>query len=147
MCVINHCLSESILLIIKLDMSLLSSKFKYDVFLTVRDPKDRVKGYVKNKFRDAGITFFVDEEERLSVHGAITWSRIVMALFTPEFLDSEMCLKRLVVSLMSWAHVVPVFCGVSRHQVHEKMHELFATFNVAGNNFLPGITLSLQNSR
>ncbi|XP_028758918.1 TMV resistance protein N-like [Neltuma alba] len=126
-----------------------SSKFKYDVFLTLRDPKGCMKGYVENKLRVAGTRVFVDdEEEAFSVQEAeaALGSRIVVVLFTPEFLESEKCLKRLVIRTMWWNNnLVPAFCGVSRQQVHEKMLSLSSRFDFTEVASRPGFKLSIDS--
>ncbi|XP_028751252.1 TMV resistance protein N-like isoform X2 [Neltuma alba] len=125
-----------------------SSKFKYDVFITLRDPKGCVKGYVVNKLRDAGIRAFVDDEEEevFSVQEAVSGSMIVMVLFTPEFLTSKKCLKRLVARTMWWNdNAMPVFCGVSRRQVHDEMVALAPRFDLTGVASRPGFKLSVDS--
>ena len=78
------------------------------------------------------------------VEKALVGSTVVMALFTPEFVGSEKCLKRFALRTTWWSSfVVPVFCGVSREQVVQKMVSLFSKFTQVP--LLPEFSLSINS--
>lgn len=120
---------------------------KYNVFITTRDPKGCVTAYLKNRLRDAEITAFVEDEVGYSVLWTLSKSRLFMVVFTPDFLEHDMCLG-VVSRIKRWRDsllFLPIYCGVSQEEVHEKMMALSQIFDLSGVASLPGFKLSFDS--
>ncbi|XP_028751266.1 uncharacterized protein LOC114711083 [Neltuma alba] len=102
--------------------------FEYDVFLTISHPKHNVKTCLEKYFRDVGIKPLIDDQmEEFLVHDIVK-CRMIVVVFTPQFLESDMFLKRIVTirkcQKLAQIKVSPVFCGLSEEQVREQLERV-----------------------
>ncbi|KAK4269974.1 hypothetical protein QN277_023065 [Acacia crassicarpa] len=104
----------------------LESSFEYDVFLTISHPKhDDVKAYLEKELRDVGIKPLIDDQMEEFLMYEIVKCRMIVVVFTAEFAESDIFLKRLMD--IRWCQkatnikVSPAFCGLSEQQVREQL--------------------------
>lgn len=102
--------------------------FEYDVFLTISHNKHDVTTTLEKAFTDVGIKAFVDDHmEKFPTHVLVN-CRMILVIFTPEFIESDMFLQRLMSirrcqNLMN-KEVLIVFFGLSEQLVREKLYGL-----------------------
>ncbi|KAI9077635.1 hypothetical protein K1719_040410 [Acacia pycnantha] len=105
-------------------MSSFSLQFdlEYHALLTISHPASDVMFCLKTYFKDIGIKNLTDEDfSRVGIE----WCRMLVVVFTPGFLDSDIFLKNLVTisqcQELPNKQVVAVFCGLSEEQVREQL--------------------------
>ncbi|XP_054781585.1 TMV resistance protein N-like isoform X3 [Prosopis cineraria] len=105
--------------------STVASDLVYDVFLTVSDPDHPAKAELRNYFRDLQIKTLIDDQKGVFSITEIARFRMVVVVFTPGFVESDVFLKGLMNIRRSQkimnTKVLPVFCGVSEEQVREQL--------------------------
>ncbi|KAI9126407.1 hypothetical protein K1719_002828 [Acacia pycnantha] len=108
-----------------MSLSSLESDFEYHAFLTISHPRGYVMRDFHRYFRDVGIKTLIDDKRMDFPMQRILCCRMLVVVFTPGFLESDIFLKRLVnlwqCQQLRNKQVLTVFYGLSEEQVREQL--------------------------
>ncbi|KAI9085181.1 hypothetical protein K1719_032892 [Acacia pycnantha] len=98
---------------------------EYHAFLIISHPTTDAIFYFQKYFRDVGINTLIDDQMEEFPTLGIEWCRMLVVVFIPGFLESDIFLKRLVnlwkCPNLPNKQVVAVFCGLSEELVRDQL--------------------------